>query len=152
MNLLLVRLESATSEAILNQLAVAIKLFGKPKSIRTDNASVFRSAAFAVGLMKLGIRHEFSQPGKPWQNGRIERFFLTLKQKLNLIIPKDGLALDGLLAEFMSWYNLIRPHQHLHGWTPAEVWRGIDPYATAPKSVQCFAAWDGLLCGFYIRR
>lgn len=29
-----------------------------------------------------GIKQQFSQPGKPWQNGRIERFFGTLKHEL----------------------------------------------------------------------
>ncbi|MFZ6736091.1 integrase core domain-containing protein, partial [Undibacterium sp. Ji42W] len=132
LNLLLTRLESATSKSILEQLTATVKLFGKPKLIRTDNASVFRSTEFKRGISRLGIRHEFSQPGKPWQNGRIERFFLTLKQKLNLIVPKDGAALDNLLAEFATWYNVIRPHQHLHGLTPAEAWRGIDPYKIVP--------------------
>ncbi|MBA3774296.1 MAG: transposase [Ramlibacter sp.] len=99
-----------------------------------------------------GIRHEFTQPGKPWQNGRIERFFLTLKQKLNAIVPEDRQALNGLLSEFAFWYNEVRPHQHLHGLTPAEAWRGIDPYRSAPKAVMQFEGWDGFLRGFYMRR
>ncbi|MES2071910.1 MAG: integrase core domain-containing protein [Pseudomonadota bacterium] len=45
-----------------------------------DIALVFRSAVFRRALAAIGIRHEFSEPGKPWQNGCIERFFLTLKQ------------------------------------------------------------------------
>ncbi|MFZ6736109.1 hypothetical protein ACO0LG_29610, partial [Undibacterium sp. Ji42W] len=60
-------------------------------------------------------------------------------------------ALDNLLAEFATWYNVIRPHQHLHGLTPAEAWRGIDPYKIVPQSVQHFTAWDGLLRGYYLR-
>ncbi|MFZ6872679.1 integrase core domain-containing protein [Undibacterium sp. Di27W] len=113
---------------------------------------MFRSKKFRRALKELGIRQEFSEPGKPWQSGRIERFFLTLKEKLNLITPVNGLALDCLLGEFTTWYNLIRPHQHLHGYTPAEVWTGVDPYISAPKSVASFSAWDGLLTGYYLRR
>ncbi|WP_232063439.1 DDE-type integrase/transposase/recombinase [Undibacterium sp. KW1] len=75
MNLLLLRLELATSAVILEHIKQAINLFGKPKIIRNDNASVFRSKKFRRALKKLGIRQEFSEPGKPWQNGRIERFF-----------------------------------------------------------------------------
>lgn len=112
----------------------------------------YGGAAGRLRMNDLGTRHEFSQPGKPWQNGRIERFFLTLKQKLNLIVPKDGSALDNLMAEFATWYNVIRPHQHLYGLTPTEVWRGIDPYRTAPKSMQYFEGWHGLLQGYYLRR
>ncbi|MFZ6747330.1 integrase core domain-containing protein [Undibacterium sp. JH2W] len=36
------------------------------------------------------MHQEFSAPGKPWQNGRIERLFLTLKEKLNLTTPVNG--------------------------------------------------------------
>lgn len=152
MNLLLRRLELATSATILACIKDAIQLFGQPKIIRTDNASVFRSKKFRRTLKELGIRQEFSEPGKPWQNGRIERFFLTLKEKLNLITPVNGLAIDCLLSDFTTWYNLIRPHQHLHGYTPAEVWTGVDPYTCAPKSVLHFSAWDGLLTGYYLQR
>ncbi|MFZ6770200.1 integrase core domain-containing protein [Undibacterium sp. Di26W] len=107
---------------------------------------------FRRGMRELGIRQEFSAQGKPWQNGRIERFFLTLKEKLNLTVPVNGLMLDCLLSDFTAWYNLIRPHQHLHGYTPNEVWTGVDPYVSAPKSVQYFSAWDGLLTGYHLRR
>ncbi|BBB61940.1 hypothetical protein UNDKW_3667 [Undibacterium sp. KW1] len=60
--------------------------------------------------------------------------------------------LDAMLRDFTTWYNLIRPHQHLHGHTPAEVWTGINPYITPPKSVHQFEAWDDLLQGYYLRR
>ncbi|BBB60566.1 hypothetical protein UNDKW_2293 [Undibacterium sp. KW1] len=152
MNLLLRRLELATSATILECIKEAIQLFGQPAIIRTDNASVFRSKKFRRALKELGIRQEFSEPGKPWQNGRIERFFLTLKEKLNLITPLNGLMLDCLLGDFTTWYNLVRPHQHLHGYTPAEVWNGVNPYRSAPKAVQYFSAWDGLLTGYYLQR
>lgn len=152
LNLVLKRLEHATAAAILREIGRAVERFGKPSVLRTDNASVFRSKVFADGLADLGIRHEFSAPGKPWQNGRVERFFLTLKQKLDRIVPACGSVLDRLLAEFSLWYNAVRPHQHLHGLTPAEAWSGVDPYRTAPKAVLRFTEWDGLLTGYYLRR
>ncbi|MCH8623111.1 DDE-type integrase/transposase/recombinase [Undibacterium sp. TS12] len=152
MNVCLQRLELATSAVILEHIKQAINLFGKPQIIRTDNASVFRSKKFRQALKELGIRHEFTEPGKPWQSGRIERFFLSLKQKLNLTTPANGLMLDAMPGDFRTWYNLIRPHQHLRGYTPAEVWTGVDPYSSPPKSVHPFEAWDGLLQGYYLRR
>jgi putative transposase len=152
LNLVLTRLAQASAAAILEQVLRAVERFGKPRLIRTDNASVFHSAAFQEGLAAAGIRHEFTEPGKPWQNGRIERFFLTLKQKLNQIVPLNGAALDSLLAEFSDWYNAVRPHQHLHGFTPTEVWIGVDPYKKAPKAVRRFEGWEGMLRGYYLRR
>lgn len=152
LNLLLQRLDAANSAEILQCVLSCVQQFGKPKIIRTDNASVFKSAEFKAGLKAANIRHEFTDPGKPWQNGRIERLFLTLKQKLNLIVPIDAAALDHLLAEFRFWYNSVRPHQHLHNHTPMEVWTGVNPFKTKPKKTFRFSAWDGMLRGFYMLR
>ncbi|MHB9118939.1 MAG: transposase [Burkholderiales bacterium] len=152
LNRVLSRLASANAQAILEQIALAVGEFGKPRIIRTDNEPIFHSPAFEEGLAALGIRHEFTEPGKPWQNGRIERFFLTLKEKLNRITPEDGATLDSLLSEFSCWYNAVRPHQHLYGLTPQEAWSGVDPYKTAPKAVLRFDGWDGMLRGYYLQR
>lgn len=152
LNLLLERLEVANSAEILNCVLATVAQFGAPKIIRTDNASVFKSAEFQAGLKAANIRHEFTDPGCPWQNGRIERLFLTLKEKLNLILPIDGAALDHLLAEFRFWYNTVRPHQHLHNFTPMEVWTGVNPFKEKPKKIFRFSGWDGMLKGFYMLR
>ena len=152
LNLLLERLEVANSAEILKCILLTVAQFGAPKIIRTDNASVFRSAEFQEGLALANIRHEFTDRGSPWQNGRIERLFLTLKEKLNLILPIDGAALDHLLAEFRFWYNTVRPHQHLHNFTPMEVWTGVNPFKEKPKKIFRFSGWDGMLKGFYMLR
>lgn len=85
-------------------------------------------------------------------NGRIERFFGTLKAKLDTLVPADGASLQLLLGEFLVWYNAVRPHQHLDGATPDEAWQRIDPYVVPPKSTRWFEAWGGRLTGFYLRR
>lgn len=80
-------------------------------------------------------RQQFSKPGQPWMNGRVERFFGTLKAKLDVIVPVDGIALASLLGEFCLWYNHVQPHQHLGGRTPVEAWEGTDPYRAPPRKV-----------------
>ena len=65
---------------------------------------------------------------------------------------KHSAVFRSLLREFTFWYNEVRPHQHLHGFTPAEVWRGIDPYAFAPQVVLAFEGWAGMLKGYWLRR
>lgn len=102
--------------------------------------------------MLCGIRHQRSDPGCPWQNGRIERLFGTLKQKLNQWEVAGFAALNGSLAEFRFFYNFVRPHQHLGGRTPADAWSGINPFIAKIKSEYWFEAWDGLLQGYYLRR
>ncbi|MEW8008578.1 MAG: integrase core domain-containing protein [Candidatus Thiodiazotropha endolucinida] len=93
----------------------------------------------------------FSVPGCPWMNGRIERFFGTLKGKLNRWEVDSREQLEAALGLFRVWYNHVRPHQHLNGRTPAEVWAGIDCYVMPPWQCQRFEAWNGLLRGYYLR-
>lgn len=136
----------------LEPLAIAIGTFGKPKAIRTDNEAVFVSRTFRLALLLLGIRHQRADPGCPWQNGRIERFFGTLKDKLDRLAVDSMEALNLALGEFRFFYNHVRPHQNLSGFTPAEAWAGVDPYALKVKREYWFEAWDGLLNGYYLRR
>ena len=145
-------LADKTTINILRALLDAIERHGKPRSIRTDNESTFTSVLFRIVLAILGIRHQRTDPHCPWQNGRVERFFGTLKGKLNFWVVDGVEQLDLALGDFRAWYNHVRPHQHLGGRTPAEAWSGIDPYASAPKEARYFSAWDGMLTGFYLRR
>lgn len=137
---------------LLQILIKAVKQFGTPRALRTDNEAVFRSPDFEAGLRLLGIQHQFTQPGKPWQNGCIEKLFGTLKGKLDQFVVPNIHALTQALATFRVWYNQIRPHNHLNGLTPDEVWCEIDPYRITPRRVDVFSEWDGLLQGFAIRR
>ena len=113
---------------------------------------VLLAACFAPPYFLLGIRHERSDPGCPWQNGRIERLFGTLKAKLDWLEVVSFDALNVALGEFRFWYNQARPHRHLGGATPAEAWSGVNPFAAKIKSEYWFEAWDGLLQGYYLRR
>jgi transposase InsO family protein len=145
-------LENKSSWMLISKFVEAIRLYGKPRSVRTDNESVFTSRVFRIALALLGIRHQRADPGCPWQNGRIERFFGTLKAKLDRLAVDSFESLNGTLTEFRSFYNHVRPHQNLGGLTPAEAWRGVNPFSHAPISEYWFDAWDGLLRGYYLRR
>ncbi|MDH5644001.1 MAG: transposase [Gemmatimonadota bacterium] len=90
---------------------------------------MFVSRVFRVGLWLLGIRQQRTEPGCPWQNGRVERFIGTVKQELRQELLTDGQKLDRSLTDIRQSYNHDRPHDHLHGRTPAEVWAGIDVFA-----------------------
>jgi transposase InsO family protein len=144
--LLMERIPNRTSLRLLTRLVSIIRRYGMPEVIRTDNEAIFTSLAFKTGLALLGIRHQRSQRSCPWQNGRIERLFGTLKHKLERWVVADGLQLDVSLRLFRFWYNHVRPHQHLEGMTPAEVWGGT---TLGAGNAQWFEAWDGLLAGYY---
>ena len=111
-------------------LCMAIGRHGKPRAIRTDNESVFTSRAFRSALLCLGIRHQRIDRGCPWMNGRIERFFGTLKQSLNRLAVENAGQLQASLDIINDWYCCVRPHANLNGATPLEAWCGIDPFRT----------------------
>ena len=140
-----------TSRTLIACISGVIRTHGKPKIIRTDNEAIFTSRAFRLGLKRLGIRHQRTDPGCPWQNGRIERLFGTLKQKLDQWQVAGIAQLNRDLDVFRYWYNHIRPHQNLGGRTPAEVWCGINPFVKSPKHTRWFEAWNGLLVGYCLR-
>ena len=78
--------------------------------------------------------------------------FGTLKERLNQWEVAGFAALNHSLSEFRFFYNHVRPHQHLGGATPAEIWARVDPYVGPVKQEYWFEAWDGLLQGYYLRR
>ena len=103
---------------ILRVLLNAIEHYDKPKAIRTDNEAIFTSWMFALALRWLGIRHQRTLPGAPWMNGRIERFWRTLKDALKLFDIPDEVELQATLDMLKHHYNQHRPHQSLSGLTP----------------------------------
>lgn len=150
-NLALAALPNKAAVTILRLLLDAIERYGKPCAIRTDNEPVFNSRLFQFSLRLLGIRHQRTNPHCPWQNGRIERFFGTLKGKLDQLAVASLSDLNGALGQFRLWYNHIRPHQALTGRTPAEVWAG-ESMVPRFRNAHWFEAWEGLLQGYYLRR
>ncbi len=149
--LTLAAIKDKTTITLLRYLLDTVERYGKPKIIRTDNEAVFTSRLFRLVLWLLGIRHQRIELRCPWQNGRIERFFGTLKEKLNRWDVDSREQLNNALNQFRFWYHHVRPHQYLDGKTPAEVWQGKEIYTTRVKNEYWFEAWDGLLQGYYLR-
>lgn len=139
------------SVTIVRALCDAVERHGKPQAIRTDNEAIFQSRVFKTALKLLGIRHQSTELHCPWQNGRIERFFGTLKDKLDRWAVADDLALQASLVAFRLWYDHVRTHQHLGGCTPMEAWNHTD-IRRRPKRLVWFEGWDGLLQGEYLQR
>ena len=146
----LAALPNKCSWTLLGHLFLAIGKYGKPRAVRTDNEACFTSRLFCTLLKLTRIRHQRSELHCPWQNGRIERLFGTLKQKLDQWEVAGFNALNVSLAEFRFFYNRVRPHQHLQGRTPHEAWHGINPFTRKAKLRRWFTAWDGLLQGEYL--
>ena len=128
------QLSDKSSMKLLQELVQAVRQYGRPRFVRTDNEAVFTSSWFRLGLRLLGIQHQRTEPGCPWQNGRVERFIGTVKRALASEPIADKGAFTEALRDVRSWYNHDRPHDHLKGRTPAEVWAGIDVFAPRPRT------------------
>jgi transposase InsO family protein len=116
-------LKNKSSITILRGLLNVLEHHPKPKFIRSDNEICFNSKLIRFGLWFLGIKKQTIDKHSPWQNGRIERFFGTLKSTIKNL-PKsftNETELPYLLHSFEWWYNEIRLHQNLDGQTPASI-------------------------------
>ncbi|PDT16063.1 integrase [Rhizobium sp. J15] len=99
--------------------------FGLPQRLRSDNGAPFASAGvtgltpLAVRFIKLGIVLERIAPGKPQQNGRHERFHLTM---MPLARAARGCRQEQQQAfdAFRTEYNSERPHEALGQTPPVE--------------------------------
>jgi putative transposase len=106
-------------------LETAFKEYGLPLSIRTDNGPPFATTTIgglsrlSVWLMRLGITPERIQPGKPAQNGRLERLHRTLKAETAQPPQATLRAQQKAFDRFREEYNYQRPHQALNQKTPA---------------------------------
>ena len=137
------QLSDKSSWKLLHELVQAVTRYGRPRFVRTDNEAVLVSRVFRLGLWLLGISHQRIEPGCPWQNGRVERFIGTVKRGLVAEPIADERGFTVALKNVRCWYNHARPHDHLQGRTPAEVWAGIDVFATRSQTETVAHSPDG---------
>ena len=98
---------------------------GLPEVIRTDNGAPFASLALggisqlSKWWIKLGIKPERIQPGKPAQNGRHERMHRTLKEA---VAPQRDLQQQQQQFDpFVEEYNWDRSHEALERKPPGSI-------------------------------
>jgi transposase InsO family protein len=127
----LLALEATSSTSQEEAWPVFERLFkehGLPDRLRSDNGAPFASAGvtgltpLSVRFIKLGIALERIDPGKPQQNGRHERFHLTMLP-LAEAPQADKAAQAQAFDAFRQEYNEERPHETLGMDTPAEHYR-----------------------------
>ncbi len=79
--------------------------------------------------LRLGIRIERIQPGKPQQNGRHERMHLTLKREATKPAADNLLQQQARFDTFVHRFNHERPHAALEMRVPADLYaRSSRPY------------------------
>ena len=94
---------------------------GFPKTIKTDNGSEFISKAMDKWAYERGVELDFSRPGKPTDNARVESFNGRLRQEC--LNAHWFLSLDDAKARIGARrrdYTESGPHSALEWKTPAE--------------------------------
>ncbi len=117
------------TDHVMALLRVVFEEYGLPDRIRSDNGPPFASTGLA-GLsrlaawwIRLGIQPERIEPGKPQQNGRHERFHLTLKNETASPPARTLAKQRRRFQAFFDEYNEERPHEALGQVTPASLYR-----------------------------
>lgn len=140
-----VPLQSTHAEGVVKALMATFTRYGLPTAIRSDNGTPFATTApgalsrVSVLLHRLGIRHERIEPGHPEQNGRHERFHLTLKSEACEPAPRSAKQAQRVFDTFVRDFNEERPHESLGMRAPADVYvlssrpmpRRVPPVSTA---------------------
>lgn len=73
-------------------------------------------------LMETGIKRRYTRPYRPQTNGKVERFWRTLKEDLIEDTDFDSLQeLQDELLKYIVYYNWERPHQGIDGKKPIEM-------------------------------
>jgi hypothetical protein len=129
-----------TGPIVLTAFRAAVAAHGVPASTLTGNGMVFTTRlaggkggrnGFEHELRRLGVRQKNGKPNHPQTQGKVERFWQTLKKWLAARDPQPATltGLQALLDAFTSYYNHQRPHRSLqHRATPAAA------YAARPKA------------------
>lgn len=112
---------SLSAQRIVRVLDRIIQHRGKPASIRVDNGPEFTSSHFMSWCEANQIQINYTQPGRPMQNGFIERFNRLYREAvLDAYLFFELDQVRELTTEWLEEYNLRRPHESLQNLTPEE--------------------------------
>ena len=118
-----------SSRDVCDALALALRTYGIPGQILTDNGKVFTGrfnqppveVLFDRVCRENGIEHLLTQPRSPTTTGKVERFHRAIRTEFRT--DREFVDLAHAQAELDDWveeYNSRRPHQALGMATPAE--------------------------------
>lgn len=109
-------LTSTKVTRLLDEIAVTR---GYPQVIRVDNGPEFTSATFINWAKQHNVFIHHIQPGKPAQNGFIERFNRIFREDiLDSYLFHFLQEVSDLTIEWIKQYNHERPHESLAGFSP----------------------------------
>ncbi len=113
-----VKIWSPTGENAVLLLDRAVRRYGAPRQILTDQGTQFKPArgeisAFDIHCSQLGIEHICASVRRPTTCGKIEAFHKAYELESHLF--KEHWS-------FIRYYNYMRPHEGIGYLTPAEIY------------------------------
>lgn len=94
---------------------------GYPVKLRVDNGPELTSVHMSAWAETHGVELEFIQPGKPMQNGFIERFNRTYREEvLDMYVFNRLSEVRDITERWVCDYNWVRPHESLGDMPPVE--------------------------------
>jgi putative transposase len=110
---------TTSAERVIGVLTALFAQHGAPAHLRSDNGAEFVAIAVQSWLAHSGVQTLYIEPGKPWQNGKEERFNGTVRDEcLNLHVFRSLAEAWVRLSAFRRHYNTERPHSQLGYLTP----------------------------------
>jgi putative transposase len=111
------------AEASLAVMKQAVKEYGKPEVINSDQGSQFTCEAWIEQMKEAGIQISMDGKGRAIDNIFIERFWRSVKYDYVYLHPaNDGLELYQGLKEYMRYYNYELHHQGIGRKIPADLY------------------------------
>jgi transposase InsO family protein len=111
-----------TAQRVCDGLALAMRTYGVPEEILTDNGKVFTGrfnrppveVLFDRVCRENGITHRLTEPRSPTTTGKVERFHRTMRAEFRTDRVFASLAVaQAELDEWVAHYNSERPHQSI---------------------------------------
>ena len=110
---------SLPAERVVEFLDEIAERRGYPNELRLDNGPENISCVMSNWAANNNVTIKFIQPGKPAQNGYIERFNRTYREEvLNMNLFYDISHIQAITDEWLVKYNSERPHESLGNLTP----------------------------------
>lgn len=111
---------SLPAERVERTLEQIIEWRGQPREIRCDNGPEYVSARLQAWASRKGICLKYIQPGKPQQNGYVERYNRTVRYDwLNQYLFESLEEIQDFATKWLWSYNNERPNMGIGGITPA---------------------------------
>lgn len=118
-----------SAQRVCDGLAVAMRTYGVPEEILTDNGKVFTGrfnrppveVLFDRVCRENGITHRLTEPRSPTTTGKVERFHRTLRAEFRTDrVFADLAQAQAELDAWVAHYNAERPHQSIGMVPPVE--------------------------------